>query len=402
MGKKKNKFGELGINERYVEKPKDQQSNEQPPDVSHTDKSTSKGNFKALVKEKLFPGVVHNSKAPSDNGKFTYKKASYKDEGMGHSESAKLPRGLIKPHFLMMFVMAVLCIFSLASDSGFSVGLSGWKKYVVMILINIMVYIIPVCAYAWLKKLKPKNMYIKLFSPSIIALSVVSLLLMMSLTALEKYYIAYNFSYRITESVPQNAGVIEVLLTNAIIPAVFETVFVNGALQSEYSRYGGGVTGILASSLVFAFVHLDTKLFIIYFTAGLVLGVLTHVSGSVFPAILVHFANNAAALFLSDRMTFIASERIGGTFLMTVLGIFCFIFLLIQLQMIEKNAKSKYVKLTMSTKNPEDYDKSEVAEKLLSDRIHFICPDGATGKRFLRLVFSPAMIAAAVAFICMN
>ena len=297
---------------------------------------------------------------------------------------AQVPRGIIKPHILMLCVFLLCAVLFCFAPSELSAKLSENSRYLAYAGIGVAVYLIPCVIYAAVMKKRPRELYIKGFSPSSAPFAAVSLLLLISLTALEKYYIAYNFSYRAVQALPYGSSVPEVLFVNALLPAVLETLLVNGALQSEYSAFGGGITGIFASAAVFSLLHFDLRLFGVYFTAGLVLGTVTHVTGSVFPAMLIHFVNNLAAMFLADGMTFIASERIGGPFLMIVLCILCFVLLLIQLQMMEKRCMSLYAKGASGESIP--------------DKPHFFSPERATGRRFIRLVFSPAMIAAFVVF----
>lgn len=411
MGRKKNKFEKLGVNERYIDSGTADSSDKS--DKSNKAEGFDVNTQKKGIIERLFSlangGNSYNQSANRGSSSFKYKKAQTPEISSREKVKATVPKGIIKPHILMLGVMALVYIATYVQSESLSFGFDGWKRYAVYAAVCVCVYVLPSAIYCIVRKIKPKNVYLRLFSPSVLALSFVSLLLLMSITSLEKYYIAYNFAYRINQAVPFGGSVAQTLLVNAVFPAVFETLFINGVLQSEYSRFGGGITGIVASSLVFAFLHFDLREFVIYFSAGLVLGVLVHVSGSVFPAMLVHFANNAAAIFLSDRMTFIASERIGGTFLMTVLAILCFVFLIIQFQMIEQLCRTKFLKLSKNA-DKSDMDSggkdfvgtSESCAESDMPEIRFLCPERATARRFLRLVFSPAMLTALAVLLYAN
>ncbi len=385
MGRRKNKFEKLGVNENYGK-------------AAPTEEKKS---LSETIKEHFMPGFEPEPDSERTSKRFAFKKVQRPANTFVSDDKPKavLEKGFIPSHILMLVVTALSYgALAVSSDKTLS-GLSEMNKYIFYILICVIVYIVPSVVYCVIRKLPPKRVYVRGFSPSVAALSFVSLLLLVTLTMLEKYYIAYNFSYRVSESVPYGASVFGTLLTSAILPAVFETLFVNGVLQSEYSRFGGGVTGIVASSLVFAFLHFDVRMFFIYFTAGLVLSVLTHASRSCIPAMIVHFINNAAAIFLADSMTFIASERIGGTFLMTVLSILFFLFLLIQLQMLEKISLSRYAKVQKSINDAKELGREP---KYKDFDIHFVSGDGLTAKRFFRLLFSPALILAAIVFVVCN
>ena len=381
MGKK-NKFEKLGINERYFENAEEKGEN--------AEKKPS---------DKYFPEVPKREK-------FKFRKSEKKPDVKQKREKQPIPRGIIKAHIPALCAAVLSFCVLTAADSGFLSEFAADKRFALYALISALVYLVPVAVYCLARKLKPKNINLRAFSLSVIPITVVSLLLLVALAALEKYYIAYNFAYRVSDAVPYGMGMLETVLSAVLLPAIFETLLINGLLQSEYSRYGGGISGIFASSLVFAALHFDIKLFIIYFTAGLVLGTLTHVSHSVFPAMLVHFFNNLAAIYLADGMTFIASERIGGTFLMTVIAIICFSLFLIQLQMIEKLCLSKSAKGSSDggeTDEKTDIGKTDAQEQSQTlpygDEIYFFSPHGHTLGRFLRLCVLPFILAIISAFV---
>lgn len=352
MAKKKNKFDKIELNENYIDTEKDTEEVQQEASEEKPEKK-------------------------KDNaGRFTYRKTVRKPKKK--RERAKAPTGLVYPHFLMLSSLVLSVIGYFAASNGLYKGLSENYVYIAYVASSVVIYLLPCVIYCLAVKRKPSETYVKGTSPSYVPLLVVSLLLLISSSALIKYYIAYNFNV-VQDSVLKLTGPFETILIGALLPAVCEETLIRGVLQAEYSRFGGGITGIFACAAVFAFFHFDVKFFVLYFAAGLILGVVTHVSGSVLPAMIMHFVNNMAALFLSDSLTFIAGERIGGAFMMIFLAAISFIFLLIQLQMMEKSSLKKSVGYL---KNPDEN----------TDVIRFFPTERATVRRFLRLVFSPAMI----------
>ncbi len=378
MAKKKNRFDKIEVNENYIA-PENQGKTEvidavekQPEEATET------------------PAQQYHDRKVSKtgSGSFSFRKA--KPEKEQHKVSKSIPKGVIAPHVLMLCVLVLCVLGMLVSGSSFYDGFSGASLYAAYAATNAVIYLVPCIIYAIFMKKKPTQMHVKGFEAAHISFVFVSLALLLCLTSLIKYYIAYTFSYRTVESIPSQMSTLGAVVVTALIPAVFEEIFVHGVLQSEYSRYGGGVSGIAASALVFALIHFDLQYLLIYLAAGLVLGVVTHITGSVFPAIVLHALNNILAVFFSDNMTFIASERIGGAFLMIVLTVFVLVLLIIQLQMMERICRARAVKLS-SDSNEED---SSVSKRYTL----FVSSDGSTGKRFLRLLFSPAVIAAIIIF----
>ncbi len=92
------------------------------------------------------------------------------------------------------------------------------------------------------------------------------------------------------------------LIVIALIPAVFEEAVFRGVffriLENKYSKAGlVAVTGIM-----FGFMHLN--IFNLFETAalGIIMGVLTLVSGSIYPAVIMHFVNNGVSVVLMKMM----------------------------------------------------------------------------------------------------
>ena len=81
----------------------------------------------------------------------------------------------------------------------------------------------------------------------------------------------------------------------AITPAICEELFFRGLFQQSLANSAGQLKAILISSFVFAIIHLNPVDFVALFIIGAFLATLVYVSGSIIPAIIVHFLNNALA-----------------------------------------------------------------------------------------------------------
>lgn len=84
-----------------------------------------------------------------------------------------------------------------------------------------------------------------------------------------------------------------------VMPAFFEEVFFRGALQNVLTRRFGAVIAIGLASLLFASLHLESGVWAaaFAFVLGLCLASLTHYSGSIREAMLIHALNNTAYFF---------------------------------------------------------------------------------------------------------
>ena len=375
MGRKA-KFEKLEKNESYYS--------------VHTDEvSEKKGLFSGLLdsiksKEKeiinLDPENVPEKRKVSS--KFTYKKNIKKVE---YTDSKK-DEEVEKPE-KEVFILA-FCVLVLVFASKFLLGANEFmalsqKNYAIAeAVMSIAAFVLPCVCYLLSSKNRMHSHYLKKFSPSHIPFAGAMLGLVLSLTALQKYYIAYTFSYS-AESYSASGDMLLVIFTGAVLPAVCEELFVHGVFQREVSKYAGGICGVIASAFIFALLHFELQYFLIYFVAGLIMGALTHITRSVFPAMIVHFLSNVFSVMFSERLSFIAVERIGGTLLMVVMAILSFIFLIICLRVAE----------TITLRKAE---KNVLFEK---DEITVFADKGRSARRSMLVFTAPFMLACFALFI---
>lgn len=91
--------------------------------------------------------------------------------------------------------------------------------------------------------------------------------------------------------------IFEILLV-AVFPAVFEEFTHRGFLFGGYGtkNYGGKI--IILSALLFALMHQNIRQTAYTFYDGLILGALVYYSGSIYPAMFVHFFNNLISVLM--------------------------------------------------------------------------------------------------------
>ena len=96
----------------------------------------------------------------------------------------------------------------------------------------------------------------------------------------------------------QDFTVMFALSMMALTPAVCEEILFRGYIQRQAERSMGVLGGILFSGLIFGLYHLRPTQAVPLGILGIYLAYLTWRSGSIIPAIIVHFANNAFAVAL--------------------------------------------------------------------------------------------------------
>lgn len=104
-----------------------------------------------------------------------------------------------------------------------------------------------------------------------------------------------------------------VLLALVIIPAVCEELLFRGVIFAEYRSLGEG-NAILISAICFAMLHFSVRNFPVYLFAGILLGVVTAVSRSVIPAVILHLLSNTLNIYASDRFLRIILQKNGAFF----------------------------------------------------------------------------------------
>lgn len=82
----------------------------------------------------------------------------------------------------------------------------------------------------------------------------------------------------------------------AVLPAIFEELYVRGAVLSFSKKYGE-VFAVIASALLFAAIHMNISQAIFAFLVGVIFAILTLKTNSIVPSMLLHFLNNGYSAF---------------------------------------------------------------------------------------------------------
>ena len=106
-----------------------------------------------------------------------------------------------------------------------------------------------------------------------------------------------------------------VILTIALVPALFEEFFFRGVLQRLFMKTKGAHTAIWMSAAAFSLIHFQFLGFIPRLVMGAMLGYITWLSGNWWYSALVHFLNNLAGvmLFIGFGSMELHEEGVGWT-----------------------------------------------------------------------------------------
>ncbi len=93
-------------------------------------------------------------------------------------------------------------------------------------------------------------------------------------------------------------GLLISLFVIALTPAICEEMFFRGLFQRGYEEITNNKKAIFYSAIVFAIVHINPIDIVALFIIGVFLGTLAFKSQSILLSILIHFLNNALAVFV--------------------------------------------------------------------------------------------------------
>lgn len=188
------------------------------------------------------------------------------------------------------------------------------------------------------------------------------------------------------ESYPFWLFIVNILIT-AVLPGICEEIAHRGLLLKGMSGLGQAKALIL-SSLLFGFMHMNIQQFFYATLIGFLVGYLALICDSIYPAMIIHFMNNALSVFAGySSFNNLGFEKIIGSlnvilqsniilgFLFVVLFLVALVYLLmilikllfrettmknmkkLQLQIMKQLQKDAYLKELEATKNDEQIEK---------------------------------------------
>ncbi|MBQ7399956.1 MAG: CPBP family intramembrane metalloprotease [Clostridia bacterium] len=384
MGNKK-KFEKIERNDTYYETHGDEE-------IKQDEKKQKE---KKIGKTEILPGIDSQNvpEKKTFSSRFTYKREKKKIT-QSEEATAQVKTAPNAPFVFSLVVLCIVLVMSYVVTSNIFLSLPGTTKAFARVIMYIAAYVVPSVIYLITPYSKKHFHNIRRFSVSTLPFAASCLGLMLCLAALQKYLIAYVFSYS-EPLVSAQGNLLVSIVVGAFLPAICEELFVRGILQNEISEYAGGLCGVIVGALVFAMLHFELQYFFVYFLGGIILGSITHVTRSVFPAMAVHFLNNTLSILFSDKLSFIATERIGGTLLIIVLASVCFGFLILTLHLAEKISEKRAKNYLLS-----DKDESNGKNVESDNNVFFvISPDKKTPSKFLKVMLTPAMLTSIAIFI---
>ena len=212
--------------------------------------------------------------------------------------------GLI--YFIVMFCFVMVKIFSYW---GVFNGMdTEWANRLVSTLIQVgIMFLLPLILYKWLNKTTFKQAFLnfsfKKVNWKIILFSFILGFLVFILTNyLSSFWsgLLIFFGYQFSSSTGGDYSTLAFIfsiITTAMMPGFCEEISHRGLLLGSLKN-NGIKRAILISALLFGFMHFNIVQFGYAFVIGLILGLVTAVSRSIFPAMIIHFSNNFLSVLI--------------------------------------------------------------------------------------------------------
>jgi membrane protease YdiL (CAAX protease family) len=206
------------------------------------------------------------------------------------------------------------------------------NEYAATILLQIVVFIMPAAVYMALTggsvaalRIRPVGVgHILILISAVALLTSGSLLINLRLAGYGYLESRYNlYGIFVSKNSGSAGDVIYHVLAYAALPAVCEEYLFRGVLCGEYDREGTAAS-LLMSSLFFALLHFDLRMFPTFFFAGLVLALVFYACRSLVASVAVHLVYNLFSLF--GRTVIQTLYDLGGSRLFTFIcgGVFLF------------------------------------------------------------------------------
>lgn len=217
-----------------------------------------------------------------------------------------------------MAMLLMLLIFDLL---GITDENSASAILISVIVLQIVVFVLPMVFYARLKEIKyTKDVMLRPFAFSRLGLVAALLGVMITGTFLINVLLSANSNGEGAAASEQylaisaNGGIFLTVMAVCVAPAVCEEFAFRGVLLAEYRKYRA-FPACLATAILFAAVHLDLDSFVANVFCGLILAWLVIVTRSLLTSMLLHVLYNICVVFFIPYLWRVTLQPLGTLFI---------------------------------------------------------------------------------------
>lgn len=212
---------------------------------------------------------------------------------------------------IYFFIMVAFIAIRLLSSFGFLNFLGDWTSYIFTLVVQLGLLVCgSVFVFSGIKKQKVKKTLkfyqVRNISKKSFFIAIAMGILVFFINVFVSSFfseIIHAFGYeRTTTGGTMTEYPVWLLFVNiiftALLPAIGEEISHRGMLLRSMKRFGFW-KAILLSGLLFGLLHLNIEQFFYATIIGIFLGFITSICGSIWPAVIIHFMNNALSVFLT-------------------------------------------------------------------------------------------------------
>ncbi len=198
-----------------------------------------------------------------------------------------------------------------------------------LILLELIIFILPVGAYLLLKREKSSHTQLCLTPPHLSHLPLIltaaaALIfgsLLMTVALCGSGLTARSFALYDT-FLPRSGNGAYTIIAHALLPAICEELLFRSLLCGEYSRHGAPIA-VIVSSLLFGMLHFNIQMLALYIGAGVVLALVMYSTRSVVASMAVHFIYNLFCIFVQPYIiSFYINTTAPALFIMLCVALF--------------------------------------------------------------------------------
>lgn len=227
----------------------------------------------------------------------------------------KINKNLFRTYFIYFIVILLFVgIRILSSIGAFSfIKIDALKDYTATLLIQVVIMgIVPIMLYKLFTKKSFKQIFKDFGFKKISFKAVLYCVLIGILVYIVNIYVASIFSYILSifgystggssASGETNISILGFIVSTifvAVFPGIFEEITHRGMLMRGVANTLGYKKAIVISSIMFGLMHLNVSQCFYATFIGLIIGFVASSSGSIFPAMILHFMNNFMNVYVS-------------------------------------------------------------------------------------------------------
>lgn len=215
-----------------------------------------------------------------------------------------------KANLIYFIILCLLVVVRIISNLNLLSFLGEYGNYLLNLLLQVgFMFLLPLILFSAMKKQKPKETFKDFnFKPIsfkavliCIAMGIIVFFLNLIVSTLFNAIIS-SFGYTSSNSSSMSSYplwlfIVSIIFTG-ILPGFCEEFTHRGLLLSGYKKLGV-VKAIIISSLFFGLMHMNIEQFFYASIVGALLGFMTVSTGSILPAMIVHFMNNSISTYIS-------------------------------------------------------------------------------------------------------